>query len=67
MQIWRCCELFRLWPTALMQTASVPEKNICESVLANLTMKMNLRFVEMSAAICRTTQHNIRGDLGLQK
>jgi len=46
---------------------SVPEKNSCEGVLDNLTVKMNLRFVEMSAAICRTTQHNIREDLGLQK
>ena len=50
-----------------MQTESVPKKNNCESVLANLSLKMTLRFVETSAAICRTTQHNIREDLGLQK
>jgi hypothetical protein len=50
-----------------MQTESVLEKNICESVLDNLTLKMTLRFVEKSAYICRTTQHNIREDLELQK
>jgi len=30
---------------------SVPEKNSCETVLDNLTVKMNLRFVEISAAV----------------
>ena len=43
------------------------EKNNCESVLNNLTLEMTLRFVETSAAICRTTQHNVREELGLQK
>jgi len=52
---------------ALMQTESVHKRNICESVLARLTLKMNLRFVETLAAICRTTQRSIREDLALQK
>jgi len=43
------------------------KENSCESVLDNLTTKMFLQFVETSAAICRTSQHNIREDLGLQK
>ena len=50
-----------------MQTESVRKKNVCQSVLASLTLKMNLRFVETSAAICRTTQRSIREDLALQK
>jgi hypothetical protein len=50
-----------------MGAESVPEKNGCESVLDNLTVKMTLLFVETSAANCRTTQHNIREDLGFQK
>jgi hypothetical protein len=59
--------MFALCPTNLMQVESVPEKNVCEGVLENLTPKLTLRFVETSAAICRTKQHNIREDLGLQK
>ena len=38
--------IFMLCPTELMQTESVPEKNSCESVLENLTLKMTVRFVE---------------------
>jgi len=49
-----------------MEAESVPKKSSCESVLDNFTLKMFLRFVETSAAICRTPQHNIREDLGLQ-
>jgi len=56
----------RLCPTAIMQTESVRVKNISEIVLDNVTLNMTLLFVETSAAICRTTQHNIREDLGFQ-
>jgi len=50
-----------------MEADSVPKKNICESVLDNLTLKMTVQFVETSPTVCRTTQQNIRVDLGLLK
>ena len=50
-----------------MEADSVPKKNICESVLDNLTLKMTVQFVETSATVCRTTQQNTREDLELLK
>jgi len=58
--------IFEFMSTASKETESVHKKNICESVLASLTLKMNLRFVETLAAICRTTKRSIREDLALK-